>query len=240
MVCRTISTHVGHYPPPPHSHCPFRQQSGGPCGIIGAVQGFILYKLLFGTDLSKARELYGGTGPLPPAPSDAMARLSPPNDVQEATLAHALAWVIWQAMSSLDGMPLPGSTATVVVAMDDASLPLHPESVGAGTLLAHRLPPSFAAIEAFVLARIPQFRSPSGVLLLLWSVLLSRGLARVAADMDEAAPLVARFGHCTQELLSLMLTGTASSNVFDGVQARLIKYLWHFISYFPLLYRTLP
>lgn len=127
-------------------------------------------------------------------------------------------------MTTPEGLPLPGCTPTLVAAADDALLPLQPETLAPGMLVAHALPPSLAAIEAFVRSRLPQFGSPSGVLLLLWSVLLSRwggeesggtpllppcttffpciaarrGLGRVAADMDEAAPLVARFGHCTQ------------------------------------------
>lgn len=182
------------------------------------MQGFIIYRLLFGDDLSQARARFGGVGAPPPGPLDADARLSPSDEQQATALAHALAWVIWQAMTTADGAPLPGCSPTVVVAADEAALPLRPDAIAPGALVAHTLPPSLAAIEIFVRAHLPQFGSSSGVLLLLWSVLLSRGLARAAADMDEAAPLVARFGHCTQELLNLMLTGVASSNVFDGIQ----------------------
>ena len=188
------------------------------------MQGFIIYKLLFGDDLSVARELHGAPGPPAPAPADADARLSPSDAEQAAALAHALAWVIWQAMTTADGVPLPGCTPTVVLPAPGASAAapaLTPDTaLVPGTLVSHALRPSFRAVEAFLAANLAAFSSSAGVLLLLWSTLLSRGLGRVSADMDEAAPLVARFGHCTQELLNLMLTGTASSNVFDGVQVR--------------------
>jgi len=97
--------------------------AGGPCGILGAIQGFVIYRTPLGSDLSRARALYGGPGPLPPAPSDAQARLSPSDEQQAESLAHALAWVIWQAMTSPEGLPLPGCTPTLVAAADDALLP---------------------------------------------------------------------------------------------------------------------
>ena len=47
-----------------------------------------------------------------------------------------------------------------------------------------------------------------------------RGTAQIIDDMDSAPPecsLTAQWGHCSQELINLLLTGVASSNVFDGV-----------------------
>lgn len=34
-------------------------------------------------------------------------------------------------------------------------------------------------------------------------------------DMAES-PLIGNHGHCTQELVNLFITGTSSSNCFDG------------------------
>jgi len=59
-----------------------------------------------------------------------------------------------------------------------------------------------------------------GVINFVYSVLLSRGLERMRADMDDPAiPLVARFGHCSQDLVNLMLCGEAATNVFDGTKS---------------------
>lgn len=64
-----------------------------------------------------------------------------------------------------------------------------------------------------------QYTSDSGVILLLYSLLLTRTVEYIQQDdMDECVPLVARFGHCTQELLNLCLTGEAVTNVFDGIK----------------------
>jgi len=55
------------------------------------------------------------------------------------------------------------------------------------------------------------------VLYFVYSVLQSRGLERIKQDMDDSGqPLVARFGHCSQELVNLIITGQAVTNVFDG------------------------
>jgi len=53
----------------------------------------------------------------------------------------------------------------------------------------------------------------------VYSVMLSRGLQQIISDMDyteQGKPLVARFGHCSQEIVNLMLIGQAVTNVFDG------------------------
>ncbi|KAF0686276.1 Aste57867_21882 [Aphanomyces stellatus] len=57
-----------------------------------------------------------------------------------------------------------------------------------------------------------------GVLSFVYSVMYTRGLERLRDDMDDAESSLTggQFGHGTQELLNLMLTGRATSNVFDG------------------------
>ena len=52
------------------------------------------------------------------------------------------------------------------------------------------------------------------------SLIATRGIDLIRADMDDSeVPLIGRFGHCSQELLNLVLFGQAISNVFDGVQS---------------------
>jgi hypothetical protein len=75
----------------------------------------------------------------------------------------------------------------------------------------------FAAMESHVSAALCAFGLPCGCAVLAMSLVLSRGVDRVRQDMDEPVTLVAApFGHCTQELLNLALTGTAVSNAFNG------------------------
>ncbi|CAK4148454.1 unnamed protein product [Aphanomyces euteiches] len=56
------------------------------------------------------------------------------------------------------------------------------------------------------------------VLSFVYSLMLTRRLDRLRDDMDDPDSSLTggQFGHGTQELLNLMLTGRATSNVFDG------------------------
>jgi hypothetical protein len=60
-------------------------------------------------------------------------------------------------------------------------------------------------------------RYGNGVVLLLYGVMLSRGLKGIRSDMDsEYSTLIGDHGYCTQESVNLLLTGRAFSNVFDN------------------------
>lgn len=66
--------------------------------------------------------------------------------------------------------------------------------------------------------RMRYFRAPGGVLLLVLSLVETRGYEALRDDMDDPdySRLTSQFGHCSQELLNLLLTGAATSNVFDN------------------------
>ncbi|KAF1783006.1 protein of unknown function DUF4205 [Phytophthora cactorum] len=60
---------------------------------------------------------------------------------------------------------------------------------------------------------MPAFCSPHGVINFTFSVLRTKGVAAVREEMDDPAnTLTGAFGHCTQELVNLLLTGNAVSN----------------------------
>jgi hypothetical protein len=68
---------------------------------------------------------------------------------------------------------------------------------------------------------LPQYTQPGspGAILLLYSAMLSRGLADIPRDMDELnTRLIGAHYYCTQELVNLLLTGKATSNVHDGLK----------------------
>lgn len=55
---------------------------------------------------------------------------------------------------------------------------------------------------------IQWYQKQGGVLLFLFALALSRGVANLQADMDDpTARLTSQFGHCSQELINLLLTG---------------------------------
>ncbi|TYZ59307.1 hypothetical protein PybrP1_001186 [[Pythium] brassicae (nom. inval.)] len=73
------------------------------------------------------------------------------------------------------------------------------------------------ALLRAVHARLPALQSPGGVLGFVFSAVRTKSVAAIRAEMDDLdAALTGQFGHCSQELLNLLLTGCAVSNVFDG------------------------
>ena len=61
------------------------------------------------------------------------------------------------------------------------------------------------------------FRGPGGVMYFVMSLVESRGIERIKADMDDPnTTITSQFGHSSQELMNLLLTGHAVSNVFDN------------------------
>ena len=59
------------------------------------------------------------------------------------------------------------------------------------------------------------FQRPGGVLLMVMSLAASRGIPNIQGDMDDpTAKLTSNFGHCSQELINLLLTGQAGKFPF--------------------------
>jgi hypothetical protein len=64
-------------------------------------------------------------------------------------------------------------------------------------------------LQVLVRAALPQWCQPKewGVLLLVYSAVLSRGCDGLASDMDTETRLVDALGYCSMELVNLLLTG---------------------------------
>lgn len=74
-------------------------------------------------------------------------------------------------------------------------------------------------LVTFLQQSIHQFEvGPYGCILLTLSAILSRSLELVRQDFDvPTSHLIGAHGYCTQELVNLLLTGRAVSNVFNDV-----------------------
>jgi hypothetical protein len=149
------------------------------------VEGYILYQLLFGADLTRARDAEplaltadaGGHGSVTAA---AAARLSPPAAVLRHALAHALAFVIWQAGAVKEKVGGPAGAAAVehkgalVTAATRSALPATPTTPAESLAVAYFT--RFDALQAAVLEALDQFETESGVVLLMLSILMARGV----------------------------------------------------------------
>ncbi|KEG02584.1 conserved protein, unknown function [Plasmodium vinckei vinckei] len=76
---------------------------------------------------------------------------------------------------------------------------------------------SIKDVLRFYLEHFIIFSSSTGAISFLYSVILTRGINNIKDDMDDINhPLIGIYGHCSQELVNLLLTGRACSNVFDN------------------------
>ncbi|KAG6975927.1 hypothetical protein JG688_00001886 [Phytophthora aleatoria] len=181
------------------------QSHGGPCGVLAAVQAEMLRLFLF------VRHRYTLSN------SDfnlqqlmERERLAEDEAARRQLLAEAMASLLVQCVGD--------DRAVHVVVQEDADK-------GAAatyrecTILVPFMPTENSPPDLVELLyhEMPAFCSPHGVINFTFSVLRTKGVAAVREEMDDPAnTLTGAFGHCTQELVNLLLTGNAVSNVFDG------------------------
>ncbi|XP_027430588.1 probable ubiquitin carboxyl-terminal hydrolase MINDY-4 isoform X1 [Zalophus californianus] len=193
------------------------QNKGGPCGVLAAVQGCVLQKLLFEGD-SKA---------------DCVRQLQPSNARRTHCLALAIADIVWRA----------GGHKRAVVTLASGTQQFSPTGKYKAdgvleTLTLHSLT-CYEELVTFLQESIHQpselwdqlFEAPEkatedllfeagpyGCILLTLSAILSRSTELVRQDFDvPTSHLIGAHGYCTQELVNLLLTGKAVSNVFNDV-----------------------
>nr|XP_020757326.1 probable ubiquitin carboxyl-terminal hydrolase MINDY-4 isoform X2 [Odocoileus virginianus texanus] len=172
------------------------QNKGGPCGVLAAVQGCVLQKLLFEGDSS----------------SDC-TRLQPSDARRTHCLALAIADIVWRA----------GGRERAVVTLASGTQHFSPTGKYKAdgvleTLILHSLT-CYEELVTFLQQSIHQFEAgPYGCVLLTLSAILSRSTELVRQDFDvPTSHLIGAHGYCTQELVNLLLTGKAVSNVFNDV-----------------------
>ncbi|KAK1172731.1 putative ubiquitin carboxyl-terminal hydrolase MINDY-4 isoform X1 [Acipenser oxyrinchus oxyrinchus] len=173
------------------------QKKGGPCGVLASVQACVLQKLLFEeTSISNKSQ-----------------RLQPSDSQRSKKLALAIADILWRA----------GDRKKAVVALSSGEKQFIPagryKSDGIlETIILHTVS-SQEDLTLFLEQNIRQFEvGPYGCILLTVSAILSRSTDLVIRDFDVPTnSLIGAHGYCTQELVNLLLTGRAVSNVFNDV-----------------------
>ncbi|KAM6152075.1 putative ubiquitin carboxyl-terminal hydrolase MINDY-4 [Erethizon dorsatum] len=173
------------------------QNKGGPCGVLAAVQGCVLQKLLFG----------GESG------ADRAMQLQPSDALRTRCLALAIADILWRA----------GSRKRAVVTLASGTQQFSPTGKYKAdgvleTLTLHSVS-CYEELVTFLQHIVHQFEvGPYGCILLTLSAILSRSWELVRQDFDvPTSHLIGAHGYCTQELVNLLLTGRAVSNVFNDV-----------------------
>jgi hypothetical protein len=183
------------------------QRHGGPCGVFAPVQAFILKHLLF-------HEGENAVADAEKRKDQPLAASGTADDERGSALAHALSSILYSATPT-------SSYAVCQVSVGKASSADAAKSITTGSSCLE-----VTVTRASRIADVQQLfeegvdtwlAGPCGVLSFICTVLMSRTCLIVKEDMDDPqTPLIGRFGHCSQELVNLMLIGEAISNVFDG------------------------
>ncbi|XP_054803925.1 uncharacterized protein LOC129307083 [Prosopis cineraria] len=208
------------------------QHEGGPCGVLAAIQAFVLKYILFHGELKDATTMphYQGLNVLSKSqsfPSNNFSSLS--EDVKMRALIRSMGEILFLCGSSRKAVI---ATLSILGSHNQHSKGISDDNVIAKELeglsiesaldlqkvLRVETHTSQTSALRRLEAMIPVYQSRMGALLFLISALLSRELDLVQADRDDPSqPLVtAPFGHASQEIVNLLLCGQAVPNVFDG------------------------
>ncbi|XP_040290491.1 ubiquitin carboxyl-terminal hydrolase MINDY-3 isoform X1 [Bufo bufo] len=190
------------------------QFEGGPCAVIAPVQAFLLKNLLFTSEKSNWKSCQEEEL------KDVLCQtLSDILEMASMNNASSYCLATWQkgkttlqpereltAESSRHGEP-----PTALAAEEIGFERFH-------ALIQKRTFQSFADLKASILDEYPMWRNRFGVLLFLYSVILTKGIENVKNEIEDAEePLIDPvYGHGSQSLINLLLTGHAVSNVWDG------------------------
>jgi len=207
--------------------CPWglRQEHGGPCGVLAAVQAFIVRELLWGSVEDSGDESLSQASTTAGTESDADAATSSMGsplpmqspDTCETNDNAALASTLVDRLHKLDRFELLACALTrILYAATPCSRYVWVEVIDQYSMMRHEFSSAVSLVDWLIATKAFE-DSPSSLLSFVCSLVLTRGVEAVHSDMDEASsPLIGLFGHCSQELVNLCLVGRAVTNVFDG------------------------
>ncbi|KAJ3126815.1 hypothetical protein HK098_007109 [Nowakowskiella sp. JEL0407] len=170
------------------------QINGGPCGLLAAVQCYVLKNLLFKSKTSATKD----------------NKLQFSLKQTQGALIEGLSEIIWKCSSR------HRRALVVIIPKSDVSWDIYSTRMEVSQI------DNLTELKQFISSNILSFTNNSGgyhgLIQLLISVILSRGLDVIQnEDMDEPeCKLIGKHGYCTQELVNLIVLGKAISNVFDG------------------------
>ncbi|KAJ3137418.1 hypothetical protein HK100_000687 [Physocladia obscura] len=183
------------------------QIKGGPCGLLAAVQAFVLKHLLFVESVHNIRN----------------GKLRPGTSQTQTALIESFAEILWQAGGTRHRRAVVAVYNPNLRANLSANLQREkyvPDGITENMQLFEFY--DINLLKEFLLINIGTFTvndpNKQGLIQLLYSVILSRGAETLRdEDFDEIdCSLIGRHGYCTQEMVNLILTGKAISNVHDG------------------------
>ncbi|KAF4657544.1 hypothetical protein FOL47_008398 [Perkinsus chesapeaki] len=184
---------------PRHSVPFIVQQGGGPCGLLAALEGFLLRYLIFSS---------GSSGPCEDIESVS-------SDMRLGALIDAMATMMSRCKASDEANSY---VCAIVEPCDDDN-----EGLARPPRIWTRPVESIGEYQKLLLEhQDPLLASQTAAVSFVVSMILTRGgptLCRSDMDDPSGGVLVGMFGHCSQELVNLCLLGRCFSNVFDGEES---------------------
>ncbi|XP_051922062.1 ubiquitin carboxyl-terminal hydrolase MINDY-3 isoform X1 [Hippocampus zosterae] len=210
-----------------NEHTALEQFEGGPCAVIVPVQAFLLKTILFNRETSNWRHMTEEE-----QKTILCSALSEILESACSSTSTGFCLVSWakgqspqshahtkaQTQSQAQDMPVPessqpleGQQPTALAAEDLGFERFH-------SVLQKRVVMSVSDLQAEVLSLFHTWRGCCGVLLFLYSVILTKGIENIRNEIqDTMEPLIDPVhGHGSQSLVNLLITGHAVSNVWDG------------------------
>ncbi|KAH8583723.1 UIM domain and EF hand containing that also has a conserved domain between [Cryptosporidium sp. chipmunk genotype I] len=198
-------------------NCCLIQQGGGPCGVLASLNGFIVSQLIFNPlRLEKIKEKHK---------EDLVEYLN--------SISYENCWeALIESICMIIFQSCPESKYRVIQYIPSERMePLQQNEhfdfisnflIGNGKNLYYYVDyDNIMDVYQFYWRRLKSgiFSNIGSLFSILVSVVGSRTPNQIRLDMDDSmTPLVGMFGHCSQELVNLFITGSAVSNVFDGVK----------------------
>ncbi|KAM9783062.1 ubiquitin carboxyl-terminal hydrolase MINDY-3 [Neosynchiropus ocellatus] len=203
------------------------QFEGGPCAVIAPVQAFLLKNILFNRESSNWRQIS--------EEDQKTALCSTLSEILESACSSPstgfclVTWAKGQSPPKTTQMETLSSTQAQDMPEPESSQPapeLHPTAVAVEDLgfehfhsvLQKHTFMSASELREEVLSLFHTWRGSCGVLLFLYSVILTKGIENIRNEIqDTMEPLIDPVhGHGSQSLVNLLVTGHAVSNVWDG------------------------
>ncbi|XP_013880371.1 ubiquitin carboxyl-terminal hydrolase MINDY-3 [Austrofundulus limnaeus] len=208
-----------------HEKTALEQFEGGPCAVIAPVQAFLLKNILFNRETMNWRQISEEEQKTVlcstlseilesacASPSTGFCLVTWAKGQSPNTSSHSKTQTQPQTQDGPESSqpheePQPTAVAAEELRFDQFHSVLHKRTVL-----------SVADLREEVLSLYHSWRGCCGVLLFLYSVILTKGTENIRNEIqDPTEPLIDPVhGHGSQSLVNLLVTGHAVSNVWDG------------------------
>lgn len=201
------------------------QFQGGPCAVIAPVQAFLLKKILTDSTSSSFQDVrylyYQGKSVF----NYFISQLTP--DKCKALLIQAICNILAKCKDSkyrIVSVQRP-TTSEETINKEESDSNITQDNSRCSLEEFHRrlsvkCVNSLEEVEKFYADHFNVLSQQFGVLLFLYTVLLTKGIENVKSELsDTTEPLIHNtYGYGAQGLINLMMTGCAVSHVFDNVE----------------------